>query len=248
MKIVKQEKKKIISVLGAPHTGTTIVNNILNSMDNAFCISEPHWVLCKNRKKLKLDKIKNINFTDKNDFMEGLAKKLHKSGYDFGGVKETYRHGENKLKQIYQKIINMSDIVIFVYRDPAALYNSQKKIRPERSDDANARAIKGMMFNFEKQYELMKSCENKAVNIVLEDLCGAGNNKAIKYLNTVFAGKAQFEGPFSLHKTDFIFGNPQANRSNNLRPANMDTSLVTNKERRKLNAIYQTYESLKVKL
>jgi len=246
--IVKQDGKKIISVLGAPHSGTTVVNNILNSMVNAFCISEPHWVINRNLKKLKFDKVGDIKFTSQNDFMKGVIEKLQNSDYDFGGVKETYRSAEPRMQRPYKNILGMSDVIIFVYRDPIALYNSQKNIRPVRDKATNLKSIAGLIKNFNSQYNLALQYKDKAVNIVLEDLCSAGNANAIKYLNTVLAGKAVIEGKFMLHKTNFIFGNPKANRSERLLPANMNKSLVTPGEIKQLRKVYPKYRSLRVTL
>jgi len=248
MKIIKQDRKKIICVLGAPHSGTTVINNILNSMENAFCISEPHWVIQRNIKKLKLDKISNINFKSHNDFMKGLKKRLQESQYDFGGVKETYRFGEKSMEQPYKTILEMSDIIVFVYRKPTALYNSQKKIRPNCNEASNTKATQGLVNNFKKQCAVMSAYQEKAVNIVLEDLCTASNVRAIEYLNKVFEGKAEFTGKFVLNKTNFIFGNPKANHSKKLLPANMNISLVSEKEKKQLQPASKIYNSFRVKI
>ena len=95
------KEKKVISVLGLPHSGTTIVSNTFNSMENGFCLSEPHWILLSNPKQLTFDKLGHFNFNGIDDIMSGIRKRITNDEFCFGGVKETYRPQDKVVKKYF---------------------------------------------------------------------------------------------------------------------------------------------------
>jgi len=234
----------IVSVLGVPNSGTTIVNNTLNSMQNGFCISEPHWILRLQRKQLKLDKAGNIRFTSADDFMDGVAQRVRESRFEFGGVKETYRPFDGRMKNIYEKVLAASDLVIVTFRDPAALYNSHKSSSKNKTG-TNIGAVQKLHDIYKASRALLDQYSDKAVPLVLEDYCRAGDAGAIEFLNKTLKGKAKVRGKFALQRTKFIFGNDKANKSVHISPPNMDVKLVTPDEHKALQIIYPIYNELR---
>jgi len=228
MKIVKQERKKIISVLGLPHAGTTIVCNIFNSMDNAFCLSEPHWTLLSNPSALRFDKAKGLSFDGPEDVVEKIVAKLHSdSQLHFAGLKETYRPKEPRMRKYLDKILDESDFMVFVFREPKAHYNSFKLMA--KNHNRNPMPIEYMIDSFDSIHEETNKYTNKIV-VILEDLCAAGNVGAIDYINKQAGALLSIKGEFRVKPTDYIYGNHKANRSKNIAPANVSTYLLTKED------------------
>ena len=229
MRITPQDKKKIVSVLGLPHSGTTIVCNILNSMDNAFCISEPHWATISRPKHVRFDKIGSLNNLDVNNIMDNVSSFLDSSPqYSFGGVKETFRPFNPQVKKCLDKIVNVSDIIVYVLRDSAAHYNSLKKVTAgTKQNPIPIERIINDMTQFEKTISQTK---NKII-LTIEDLCKSGNDGAIQYINSKSNGHIKIEGEFKLKPTNYIYGNNVANRSSKIKATNMTTGLLTQKDR-----------------
>lgn len=217
MRITPLDSKKVISVLGPPHSGTTLVCNILNSMDNAFCLSEPHWAKITNPKHVKFDKVKNLTISNPNSFMTDLKDSLNKNKYQFGGVKETFRPFEVRMSQVLENIRDISDEIIFVLRDPFAHYNSLKKITSKNNQ--NPVPVTRMATDLKSLLQYMKKTPNKTI-VTIEDICQAGNDGFIPYFNKK-SKRIKIEGKFQLIPTNFIYGNPQANKSKSISGPNM---------------------------
>ena len=177
MRLITDIEKTFISVVGLSSSGTTIVNNIFESMDNGFCISEPHWVLLTKPKKARFGKVGNLNYVNVPNIIPAIKEKLFNSLYDFGGIKETYRPFEARMKPIYELMLNQSNIVIFVFRNPIYLLNSYKAKNGVRASTGY------FMKNYKVLYQTMRSYNKNKICIISERLCQAGNNGVIEYLN-----------------------------------------------------------------
>lgn len=227
MKIVQQNRGKIISVLGMPHGGTTIVCNIFNSMENAFCLSEPHWTLLSNPSALRLDKVRGLSFKAPDEILPAIQAKLDSDdSLNFAGLKETYRPKEPRMKPYFAKML-ASDIVVLVFRDPKAHYNSLKVM--SKRHNKNPMPLSYMVNSFDSLYDVaIKAHDNgNGILISLEDLCAVGNQGAIQYINNRAGNILQVHGKFEIKPTNYIYGNPKANRSKNIAPANTATNLLT---------------------
>jgi hypothetical protein len=234
MKIITPNKNQILSVLGLPHSGTTIVSNFLNSMNNGFCLSEPHWILLSNPKQLTFDKVKNLRFKNVNDILPSIKKKLNNDDkFDFGGVKETFRPQDKNIKRHLDIIANRSDILFFVFRNPKFLYNSFKKLA--KNINRNPMPISRLIPDYNNLYEVVKETKDKAVIIKLEDFCRAGNKNITKFVNDKAKGKIKITGPFQLNKTNYKYGNNVANNSNTIKKPNTDLSLLSQSEIETIN-------------
>lgn len=228
MKIININNK-IISVLGMPHSGTTILCNTLNSMENGFCLSEPHWALQTKPFKLRCDKAGRLHMPNADSVFNSIKNKVKNDKmYDFGGVKETYRPRNKKINKYLDKTMNESDIVFFIFREPKALMNNFKKI------SGGYMPIERLLFVYNKLIEASQNCKN-AINIILEDYCDAGNKNAIQYLNSRSSNLLKIEGEFNLKPTSYIYGDPVANSSKHLKAANRNISQVTKKEKEIIN-------------
>lgn len=244
MKIIPQNSKKILSVLGMPHGGTTIVGNIFNSMDNAFCLSEPHWALISNPGAIRFDKAHGLNFKTPDDILPSIRKKLNSDGtLQFAGLKETFRPKEKRMKKYFERMLN-SDIVIFVFREPRAHYNSFKVM--SKHHKRKPMPLEYMIDTFNSLYETVQSTQNSMV-IVLEDLCAAGNDGAMQYINGRSGELFKIHGTFAIKPTNYIYGNARANRSNKIAAANVATDLLTDEEIKTLNKeLRPKYEKIRL--
>jgi len=235
MKIISQNTKKIISVLGIPRSGTTIVCNIFNSMTNAFCLSEPHWTLLSNPKDLRFDKTQNLSFLSPSDILPKIKLKLITDNtLQFAGVKETYRPNEQKMKKYYNDMLNL-DIIVFVFREPMAHYNSFKVMAQQHH--RNPMPLQYIIHSFNALYNLAtaKYRNGNGILLLLEDLCIAQNDGAIQYINNRAKNIISIHGQFNIKPSNYIYGNHKANNSDKLEPANMATHLLTQTEMKIIN-------------
>lgn len=244
MQITPHNKKKIISVLGMPHAGTTIVCNIFNSMDNVFCLSEPHWTLLSNPSALRLDKALGLNITSPDEVLNKIRAKLNSDNkLQFAGLKETYRPKEPRMKKYFKNMLD-SDIVTFIFREPKAHYNSFKLL--SKRHNKNPMPIEFMIDSYESLYNALLATKKTGISIILEDLCGAGDANAIKYINSRAKNIFAINGPFDLKPTNYIYGNHQANRSKKIAKANTSIDLLTPAEIKILNdKLLPKYELLR---
>lgn len=246
MKLSFNGNKKIISVLGLPHSGTTILSNIINSMENAFCLSEPHWILMSNPSKITFDKIGCLKFNGKiNDILPAIRRKIDiDNKYCYGGVKETYRPQDRHVKQMLIHVIKESDILLCIYRNPFALYNSHKKT--SQKSKINPMPLSRLIQDYIVFHKDILNIVNKIViSLTLEEMCCAGNNNIMSVLNNRFNNHFHVHGKFNLCPTNFIYGNSQANNSSEIIRPNLAQNLLDKEERQIISEnILPIYESI----
>ena len=237
MKKIKTKNKKVFGILGLPRSGTTLLNNILNSYENSFSISEPHWVNLLRPGQLRTDKIK-INLSDnKNNFNE-VKKFIKTTEYDLGGIKETYR---SKQKDSSNFILNsdLVDFIVVVLRNP--IYGFSGWVRSEGN-----LADENLFINDYKS--LIKDCEktNKLIFWVnYEKLCEEG----VDYLNDVFGDYVFLPKIEEIKKPNFIFGDDRANKGGKIKKPNKSTEGVSleisEKITKELKPLYEKYTKIK---
>ncbi len=139
----------LVSILGLPCSGTTILNKFVNSMDNGFILCEPirvnhqyhnsysddlraqikrHIKKVTGYAKYKLkyiNKPDQLELTTPENYYEEIYNYAVEHGHHFAGLKETYDHSrpfilESILTEPY-------DIHLFSFRDPLATFNSWKQ-------------------------------------------------------------------------------------------------------------------------
>ena len=126
---MEMNSNKIVSILGLPRQGTTLISGIFNSPPNFFSAVEPHW-----------SKICGLEISSGNkipvDLLTGhhpsmviplLKRHMENSNHlDVCSIKETYRHQE---KECCDYLINsdLVDVHLFIYRNPLFGFNGWKK-------------------------------------------------------------------------------------------------------------------------
>lgn len=141
--MVEKKQMKIL-ITGLPRSGTTILTNYINSMENSFCFIEPYWEYERTGKSkfFKDEKLKNCYYLKykKNETLpldKAVDKILKK--YDFVGLKETFR--SNAYKNIAPEIINENLLrkhkgkykIIGIVRNPLNVWNSLKSFEKNKS-------------------------------------------------------------------------------------------------------------------
>jgi hypothetical protein len=231
---VHAEQKSIFGILGLPRSGTTLLNGILNSYANAFSISEPHWSNILAPHATRLDKISFDCSNNKTIYANLDAFLTHSNEYVIGGIKETYReHQPESANFILHS--DQVDFVIGVFREPASGFSAWLRTEWRGYYDEPTNYIK----SYKKLHQTLTTITTKRVFLTrYERLCEEG----ITYLNEVFAGHLRFDELHQIKKSDFHFGDPQANQGGDIRPARTDTSNVSKAHakliRRELNDIY----------
>ena len=195
-------------------------------MDNAYCLSEPHWILLSKPAALTFDKISTLNYNDINDILPAIKKHLkNNKQFNYGGVKETYRPLSKEMRPYLDLTIQNSDIIVFILRNPLALYNSFKKI------SVNPMPISRLEHDYNMLVKEINNCKNQHFTLILEKLCAAGNDGAIQYINQQSNNILKIVGDFKLNPTDYKYGNHIANKSKQINKANTSINLLTNEEK-----------------
>jgi hypothetical protein len=174
-------------ILGLPNSGTTIVASFFNSLDDGFCICEPHWYVergnpidqvgpdcCgKVAEMWPLANVKDI----REIYPLFVLPAVTIGGFHLGGYKETWRNDDlsHKLLRAY---LSRVDFFVLVHR---------------RLD----RPLKRLGDN------------PKAVNVDYETF----RADPLGHVNTALAGRFEIEGPVVLKPTGWTFGDSRANQS-----------------------------------
>lgn len=207
MKIrLKGNKKILFSIVGLPRSGTTIVNNIFNSFDNGFSISEPHWAYMRFRNRLKFGKIrKNMHKIWDNkieNIIPSLNEILQKERFIIGGFKETYSSKGNRIKYITDDLINL---VIFVFRNPVYMINSQVKEGAKNID-----MLIGEYNDFSKYFNKIHINNFESVLFNYDEFIESNH---LAFLNYNFRNYFTIEGEFKIKRTRYILGDNKAHNS-----------------------------------
>ena len=206
-------------IIGLPRSGTTIVASLFNSMEDGFCLGEPHWFI-----KSQLEMGKNYTipecidmcggkgiFTSKDyaqmhcsDFLlpNLIAYKLRTSSYLLGGYKETYRGDVLGMRMLALDSI-VSDLVIIVLREPYEVHESQMRV--------NWPAEKWPLVKAEEGDAILRSflVDDNVIPVEYNNFCA----NPIKTINTSLDGRFQVEGEPILKPSGWVYGDPQANQS-----------------------------------
>lgn len=205
-------KRTIFGVLGLPRTGTTLLNNILNSYTNGFCISEPHWANILNPGSVRVDNI-NIDCSKNDKIYENIDKIVNGEKYLIGGVKETFREHQMESSNF---ILNSSyvDVVVGIFREPVSGFNGWLR--------TNWRGYYIDYNNYIKSYlslyNTLINLDKKIVLLKYEKIC----NDGVNYINQKF-NSIGVELPFinEIKKTDYIFGDSSANSGGKIKKPNI---------------------------
>jgi hypothetical protein len=128
---MEMNSNKIVSILGLPRQGTTLISGIFNTPPNFFSAVEPHWSKICGLEISSGNKIPIDLLSGHHPSMVIPLLKQHLENSDHLGVcsiKETYRHQE---KECCDYLINsdLVDVHLFIYRNPLFGFNGWKKAR-----------------------------------------------------------------------------------------------------------------------
>lgn len=179
-------------ILGVPRSGTTILCNLFDALEDGQCFGEPHWWSYK--EAMSSEKYIYGIFQK-----ECLARKLSNPAGLFG-YKETYKGYYFPDEQLIKLHVPQVDFFLIVFRDPVMTHSSQRALgwkEWDRPDDFNQ--------SYKRLDELAE--HEKGIAIVYEQFVKA----PLEYLNERLP--FQIEGPLELKPTGHTFGDPFANRS-----------------------------------
>jgi len=256
----KDISSSLFAVIGVPRSGTTLLCNIINSFDNSFCLSEPHWSKILSPKGFRLDKLAGaFKFESTNGLMGDLKSFMDNSEYSWGGVKETYRIWQPESITLPYNSKDLA-FIFFIFRDPLSVYNSGKKWGGKY---CHMPSFVKNYISLANDYLILKGIDAPAPNLIsgtvaaksgvvpiglcYEDLCTGG----IEYLKKQFllAGiniGLEYDGPFRIRATNYVFGDRSANKGGEIgRPVISKNNLTKQEEKILRDKLYPLYEHLR---
>lgn len=170
-------------ILGPPRGGTTILCNLLNALEDGFCLGEPHWCAMAQNMSIPPD-ILSANY----------------ESHTLYGYKETYRLRHALCEDLLSLHLHKVDFFLIVLRDPVLVHSSQRALGWTEWD---------LPEDHNKIYRRLDKLaqHKKAIVIVYEDFV----KDPLEYLNERLP--FQIKGPLVLEPTGHAFGDPFANRS-----------------------------------
>jgi hypothetical protein len=200
-------EKRLMFLLGVPRSGTTIVASLFNSLEDGFCLGEPHWYLKTGHEDTgAYGKVKEHcrPVEDPKLIIEtNIIPILQDTDYMLGSFKETWhRHHRADLRALLARNMSVIDHLIILFRDPILTLSSLRahdwgELRPHHI--------------VKDYYELDKLASHpKGIGLVFEDFCEG----PLEYLNSRLP--FQIEGPLDIKPTGHKYGDPRANRSDGI--------------------------------
>jgi hypothetical protein len=216
MKTNLKDKKILCSILGLPNGGTTIINSLVNSLEDGFSLGEPHWLYQYRNKDISLVKQGSCGKvskyfdltkvkTDVDILPHFIVPTLNNTDYKVGSYKETYRDGHLKYcDELFKAHYETLDFILLVVREPRFVF---------RGDII--RNIQDLPKFYQIFYNF--SQREKVLPIIYEDFC----QQPLKTFNQVVSPYFQIEGEIQLQNPNHMFGNSKSHSSKKVRPANM---------------------------
>ena len=120
------DNKLFFAIEGLPRSGTTILNSIFNSLEDAFCFSEPIWQLIQDPYGMKLGKLKDKiphNLITADNIMLELQRVLQ----TYVNVEIFCRNYRNFVERIHKKA-QVTPTYIIKYEDMCSASSIEKYI------------------------------------------------------------------------------------------------------------------------
>jgi hypothetical protein len=215
---IKIETNLVFGILGLPRSGTTLLNNIFNTYQNSFCISEPHWANILKPESVRVDKI-NIDCSNNDKIYENINNLVKvESKYKMGGVKETFReHQINSANYIFKS--NYVDLLIGIFRDPVSGFNGWLRTAWKGYYISPENYVK----SYQSLYNTLSNIKDKKVILLkYENICEEG----VSYINKKIGGDITLPPINKIKKTNFSFGDPLANSGGTIKQANTNNSNI----------------------
>jgi len=178
-------------ILGLPNNGTTIVASLFNSLEDGFCICEPHWYVERGHAVEDVGAGccgKVAHLWDQADVRE--VREIYPGfilpattigGYHLGGYKETWRDDQLGHRLLVAHVHRV-DFFVLVHR-----HRDRKGAGFLRMLGDNPRAVS-------LEYEAFRA-------------------DPLGHVNKALAGRFEIEGPLEIKPSGWRFGDPRANQS-----------------------------------
>jgi hypothetical protein len=210
MKTNLDHGKWLFFVVGPPRSGTTIVASLFNSLEDGFCLGEPHWL----HEAEGPDAVEEAcgkmaeHWRPVGEYKlivhANVLPMLALPGYRVGGYKETYQGLRHTCEPLLAAHLPLVDFFVVVLRDPRLVLSS---LRALGWDNVRVRDVNQ---DYERMGELAR--KRDAVVVVLEDFV----LDPLGYLNARLPFR--IEGPLELKPTGHRFGDPAANEATAVDP------------------------------
>lgn len=188
------DSKKMIGILSLPRSGSTTLINILNAVDNGFGMSEPQNIIYhqpefKNT-TLSFGKF-SFCFNNNAEIMSKIRESLNNSDFAYFAVKETYKITPTEFAKRSDLLIDGSDVIIVIYRDPIMTFSSWKTTGwVDHFNDPNIFVTQHNNF-----IPYVQNIQKPVYFVEYETLC---SSISPNYLNKQLNGLVQFEGNIEL--------------------------------------------------
>lgn len=234
---LKTDGKKIISILGLPRQGTTLISAIFNTPSNSFSSVEPHWSKICGKEISSGNKIPPNILLGQHpaQIIPVLKSFLHESN-NLGvcSIKETYRIKE---KECCMFLLNSEDVDIhlFIFRNPDFGFNGWKKVRWDNWYNQVENYKEGYIQLYQDSI-LLESKGKNVCRIKYEEIC---KPTVSEYLNSNLS-KFGIEFTEEMRETsplDSVFGDPRASMGGIIGESSSSTSFLTSTELESLKEI-----------
>ena len=226
---------KTFLILGLARSGTTILCNWFNSLDNGFCISEIARLLHqRNYKKCNYDKLGDLGLKEIKNIDSKFREEMDNSKYSLGGLKETY---VPETREYIHKLINLQfDFYLFLYREPKSIQASRKRMGWKHTAEMTATQF-NELWNLHQQLDNVYGC-------IYEDFCYYGED----YLKWILKDEASFDGQLIMKPSKFSLACPKGMKSTKIDEVNYDLSKLTLKDKEEIDNIAgETYLTVRDK-
>ena len=218
---VKADKKKSFVILGLARSGTTILCNYFNSMDNSFCISEiMRLAHTGEKKKMRYDKVGDLKIDKAQQVIPKIKNKIENSDYQIGGFKETY---VPQTRGYIDEIVTTElDFAILLFRNPFCVQAARKRSKWKHSAEETGK-------QFVELWDILQRQIVPTYPVIYEKFC---KDRGI-YINSVMSPEIEISGDDinKVNKTNYHLACPRAVKSDKVFPANMDYSNVSDREK-----------------
>lgn len=245
MRVTNRQKQSVL-VFGIPRSGTTITCTFLNSIKNAFCISEPILGAFLNPTQVRWDKIEVCNETDPHLIMEHCQTELYKRDeFLIGGIKEIW----TPLHRAFSDCALESDRfdkTIFVVRNPVDIFASWRATTWGRQPTDDQKGLLSyddpnyMIFTYQKYLELIEQHSNKGKVLLYESFI-------VDPKKTMNLCGIMVEGEVSLRNNIYQLGDGNARKSKNVNKMPSKRRLLHDKEIEKIESSepFKAYQEIK---
>lgn len=195
--------KNTFFILGLPRGGTTIVARVFDSLEDGFCLGEPHW-LYENLGSAEqaLGKVPGPAPTTRDAILPWIKREVQDEGWMLGGYKETLFRLHRGIYTLAEEHAERVAFFVIVFRSPRQVLASQ-----------HAHGYVEEMSGVD-DYRFLEALANRdnGIGLCFERFV----ENPLGYLNSRLPFR--IDGSLALQPTNHAYGDPRANRSRFIRP------------------------------